>query len=86
MTNFVYNHTGHFGAAGEATCKSLFMGGVTQRFPSLRFAFLEGGVSWACALYADLLSHWEKRNRQAVEAYNPARLDRAVDPVARACS
>jgi len=76
VTNFVYNHTGHFGAAGEATCKSLFMGGVTHRFPSLRFAFLEGGVSWACALYADLLAHWEKRNRKAVEAYNPAQLDR----------
>ena len=76
VTNFVYNHTGHFAAAGDATCKSLFMGGVTHRFPSLRFAFLEGGVSWACALYSDLLSHWEKRNRKAVEAYNPQHLDR----------
>ena len=35
-----------FGAeAGEALCKALFFGGVTQRFPTLKFAFLEGGVS-----------------------------------------
>jgi len=76
ITNFVYNHTGHFAAAGEATCKSLFMGGVTRRFPELRFAFLEGGVAWACALFSDLLAHWEKRNRDAVQAYDPAKLDR----------
>ena len=76
ITNFVYNHTGHFAAAGEATCKSLFLGGVTRRFPQLRFAFLEGGVAWGCNLYADLLAHWQKRNRAAVEANNPAKLDR----------
>ena len=76
VTSFVYNHTGHFAAAGEATCKSLFLGGVTRRFPSLRFAFLEGGVAWACSLYADLLAHWEKRNLEAVRAFDPARLDR----------
>ncbi len=76
VTNFVYNHTGHFAAAGEATCKSLFLGGVTKRFPELRFAFLEGGVAWGCNLYADLLAHWQKRNRDAVQAYDPAKLDR----------
>jgi hypothetical protein len=76
VTNFVYNHTGHFAAAGEATCKSLFLGGVTKRFPQLRFAFLEGGAAWACSLYADLLAHWEKRSREAVAANDPARLER----------
>jgi predicted TIM-barrel fold metal-dependent hydrolase len=76
VTSFVYNHTGHFAAAGEATCKSLFLGGVTRRFPDLRFAFLEGGAAWGCSLFADLLAHWEKRNRRAVEAYDPAKLDR----------
>jgi predicted TIM-barrel fold metal-dependent hydrolase len=76
ITSFVYNHTGHFAAAGEATCKALFLGGVTRRFPSLRFAFLEGGVAWACSLFADLLGHWQKRNREAVQAYDPAKLDR----------
>ena len=32
-----------------AICKSLFLGGVSQRFPELRFLFLEGGVGWAPA-------------------------------------
>src|SRR5713101_3528390 len=45
-SNFVYNHIGHFGAAGEAVCKSLLLAGVTRRFPTLKFAFLEGGVGW----------------------------------------
>ncbi len=76
VTSFVYNHTGHFAAAGEATCKSLFLGGVTRRFPRLRFAFLEGGVAWGCSLFADLLAHWEKRNGEAVRCNDPARLDR----------
>jgi ribosomal protein L15E len=29
-------------------------------------------------LYADLIGHWEKRNRQAIERTNPSRLDRAA--------
>ena len=41
-SNAVYNHIGHFGVAGEAICKALFLGGVTRRFPKLKFAFLEG--------------------------------------------
>src|SRR5216117_320038 len=74
-SNFCYNHIGHFASAGEAMAKALFFGGVTRRFPELNFAFLEGGVGWACSLYADLVGHWEKRNRQALENTNPARLD-----------
>ncbi len=77
-TNFVYNHIGHFGAAGEAVCKALFLGGVTRRFPKLRFAFLEGGVGWACNLYADLIRHWKKRNPDALAAVNPANLNRKL--------
>jgi predicted TIM-barrel fold metal-dependent hydrolase len=77
-SNFVYNHVGHFAAAGEAVCKSLFMNGVTRRFPKLRFAFLEGGVGWACGLYSDLIGHWKKRNPQALEAVNPANLNREL--------
>ena len=76
-TNFVYNHIGHFAAASEAVCKAIFMGGVTQRFPSLKMGFLEGGVGWACALYSDLIGHWKKRNREALEEVNPANLDTA---------
>jgi predicted TIM-barrel fold metal-dependent hydrolase len=77
-SNFCYNHIGHFASAGHAVCKALFFGGVTRRFPDLNFAFLEGGVGWACMLYADLIGHWEKRNRQAIESTNPSKLDRAA--------
>ena len=77
-SNFCYNHIGHFASAGHAVAKSLFFGGITRRFPDLNFAFLEGGVGWACMLYADLIGHWDKRNRQALEKTNPSNLDRAA--------
>ncbi|HJU28852.1 MAG TPA: amidohydrolase family protein [Candidatus Binataceae bacterium] len=77
-SNAVYNHIGHFGAAGEAVCKALFLGGVTRRFPQLKFAFLEGGVGWACGLYSDLIGHWRKRNPAALEEINPTNLDREL--------
>jgi predicted TIM-barrel fold metal-dependent hydrolase len=76
-SNFCYNHIGHFASAGHAVAKAMFLGGVTRRFPSLNFAFLEGGAGWACMLYADLIGHWEKRNRQAIESTNPNRLNLA---------
>jgi len=75
ISNYMYNHIGHFAAAGDALCKSLFFGGVTRRFPTLKFAFLECGVGWGCSLYADLIGHWKKRNAQALENYNPAHLN-----------
>jgi predicted TIM-barrel fold metal-dependent hydrolase len=75
VNNYMFNHIGHFAAAGEATCKSLFMAGVTNRFPDLRFAFLEGGTAWAVNLYNDLIGHWSKRNRDSVHLYDPRRLD-----------
>src|SRR5258708_5095633 len=53
-------------------------GGVTRRFPTLNFAFLEGGVGWACALYSDLIGHWKKRNPAALEEINPANIDREL--------
>jgi predicted TIM-barrel fold metal-dependent hydrolase len=62
ISNTVYNHVGHFASAASAICKSLFLGGVSRRFPELRFLFLEGGVGWARSLLADLTSHWEKRS------------------------
>ena len=77
--NLVYNHIGHFAAAGEAFCKAVVMGGVVQRFPQLTFAFLEGGVGWACNLYNDLIEHWEKRNLHAMrQNLDPATLDRKM--------
>ena len=78
ISNYMYNHIGHFAAAGEALCKALFFGGVTRRFPALKCAFLEGGVGWACSLYADMIGHWEKRNGKAMENYDPANLNREL--------
>jgi len=75
-TNFVYNHIGHFAAAGHAVAKAIFLGGVTRRFPEVRFAFLEGGVGWACQMFGDLIEHWERRNGRALERMDPRKLDR----------
>jgi predicted TIM-barrel fold metal-dependent hydrolase len=76
--NYVYNHIGNFAQAGEATCRSLFMHGVPSRFPKLRCAFLEGGVGWACSLYADLIGHFEKRGAVGVREYDPESIDRSL--------
>jgi predicted TIM-barrel fold metal-dependent hydrolase len=73
--NYVYNHLGNFAAAQEAACRSLIMGGVPTRYPELRLCFLEGGVAWAAQLYADLLGHYNKRNNDAVQVFDPARFD-----------
>ena len=78
ISSYVSNHIGSFGASMEALCRSLFLGGVTRRFPELSFGLLEGGVSWACELYAGLVSHWEKRNAQSIHQLDPARIDRAL--------
>lgn len=75
-SSYVFNHIGNFAAAGEATCRSLFLDGVPHRFPELRFAFLEGGVAWAATLYADIIGHFSKRNRDAVGRYDTDRIDR----------
>jgi predicted TIM-barrel fold metal-dependent hydrolase len=76
-SNFTYNHIGHFAAADEAVCKALFFGGVTRRFPELRFGFLEGGVAWACQLLADITEHWELRRGDALSRPDPRNLDYA---------
>ncbi|MBI3250008.1 MAG: amidohydrolase family protein [Deltaproteobacteria bacterium] len=77
-SNFTFNHIGHFAVAHEAVCKALFLGGVTRRFPQVKFGFLEGGAGWACQLYADLIGHWEKRHLEALEAVNPKNLNREL--------
>jgi predicted TIM-barrel fold metal-dependent hydrolase len=77
-TNYVANHIGNFAAGSEAVCRSLLFGGAMRRFPELRFAFLEGGPAWAASLYADVVGHWEKRNRGALAHYDPAALDRPL--------
>jgi predicted TIM-barrel fold metal-dependent hydrolase len=75
LSTYMYNHIGHFGAAGEALCKAMFFAGVTRRFSALKCAFLEGGTGWGAGLYADLIARWNKRNPQALENYNPANLN-----------
>lgn len=78
ISNYVFNHLGFFATPSETLCRSLFLGGVTKRFPDLRIALLEGGVSWATRLLNDLLGHWEKRNHEAIRHYDPAQFDRAL--------
>ena len=73
-----YNQLGGFAEGGEAVCKSLLFGGVTRRFPELRFGFLEGGAAWGIALYARLVEHWKKRNFKAMQRLDPARIDTAL--------
>lgn len=75
ISNFMYNHIGHFAAAAEPLCKALFFGGVTRRYPQFRCTFLEGGVGWACTLLNDLHGHWQKHNLETIEHCNPAALD-----------
>jgi len=78
ISNYVYNHLGQFATPSETLCRSLFLGGVTRRFPGLRLALLEGGVSFGTRLLNDLIGHWEKRNRDAIHNYDPAHFDRAL--------
>ena len=77
-SNFTFNHIGHFAAAGHAVAKGLFLGGVTRRFPDLRFGFLEGGVGWGCQLFADLIEHWERRGAKGIAYMDPSKLDRKL--------
>jgi predicted TIM-barrel fold metal-dependent hydrolase len=74
-TSYVYNHIGGLAANHESLCKSLFLSGVTYRFPTLRFGFLEGGVAWACSLFSDLVGHWQKRNAHEIQGLDPDLLD-----------
>ena len=75
ISSFIYNQIGHFAAAAEGICKALFLGGVTRRFPTLKFAFKEGGAGWAVSLYCSLYERWHKRNLRSLENVNPANLD-----------
>jgi predicted TIM-barrel fold metal-dependent hydrolase len=75
LTSSMFNHIGTISTGSEPVCKALFLGGVTRRFPDVNFAFLEGGVAWACSLYSDALAHWQKRNVNAIGRLDPARID-----------
>jgi len=77
-TNFSYNHMGAFAGANDTTAKSLFFGGVFNRFPELRAGFLEGGVAWALQMYTGLVEHFEKRGPQGLVSRDPSGLDGAL--------
>lgn len=78
VSNYQFNHIGSFAASMDTSCKSLFMGGVTTRFPDLAIGLLEGGVAWASMLLADILGHWSKRNMNSIQHLNPQNLDREL--------
>ena len=77
ISSYMYNHLGSLAEGQHSLAKSLFLGGVTRRFPGMNFAFLEGGVAWAAMLYSDIVGHWEKRNIDALRSQlDPALVDR----------
>ena len=79
ISSYVANHISMLAAGQQSLAKSLFLGGVTRRFPAMNFAFLEGGVSWAASLYCDLIGHWEKRNLESLRRnLDPALVDRSL--------
>jgi predicted TIM-barrel fold metal-dependent hydrolase len=77
ISNFVFNQIGHFAAAGGALAKSLFLGGVTARYPRLRLALLEGGAAVGVQIYVSLVTNWLKRGGAAIAALDPENLDKA---------
>lgn len=78
ISSWTFNHIGNQAWMQDILCKSLFFGGVTKRFPTLNFAFLEGGVGWACILLNDIAQHYNMRSTEALELLNPANLDRVA--------
>jgi predicted TIM-barrel fold metal-dependent hydrolase len=76
ISNFVFNQIGHFAAAGGALAKSLFLGGVTARFPRLRLALLEGGAAVGVQIYVSLVGNWQKRGGVAIAQLDPKNLDK----------
>jgi predicted TIM-barrel fold metal-dependent hydrolase len=75
VSNYTYNHINNIAQAQEQLAKSLFLAGVTRRFPELNFGFLECGAGWACSLFADLVGHYGKRSLEAMAYVDPAQLD-----------
>jgi predicted TIM-barrel fold metal-dependent hydrolase len=74
-TNWMFNHIGGHAHQQSELAKSLVMGGVTTRFPQLRFAFLECGAGWAADLLHGLSEHWEKRSLDGLRNTDPRRTD-----------
>jgi hypothetical protein len=78
-SSYVFNHLSMLAEGQQSLAKSLFLGGVTRRFPRMKFAFLEGGVAWAATLYSDIIGHWQKRNINALRSsLDPSLVDREL--------
>lgn len=78
ISNYMFNHIGHFADGSEAFAKALFFGGVTKRFPQLRVGLLEGGADWGARVYIHLVDRFEKRSLEGLAHYDPAATDRAL--------
>ena len=72
ISNFVFNQIGHFAASGAALAKSLFLGGVTARFPELRVALQEGGAAIGVQVYVSLVGNWLKRGARRSPGSTPS--------------
>jgi predicted TIM-barrel fold metal-dependent hydrolase len=83
ISNFTYNHVGHFAESNHAFARGVFLGGVVHRHPRLNFGFMEGGVSWACQQYADMIAHWEKRRPDGLQRPSATNLAEMRDLIAR---
>jgi uncharacterized protein len=59
----------------------LVMDGVLERFPRLRFGFLEAGCGWLPDLIHALHEHWEKRIRDFDPHYQPPMMQLALEAV-----
>ena len=83
ISNFTYNHVGHFAESNHAFARGVFLGGVARRYPTLNFGFMEGGVSWACQMVGDMIEHWEKRRRTALQHPNETNVAELQQLIAR---
>jgi predicted TIM-barrel fold metal-dependent hydrolase len=61
FTNYIQVHCVSFPFDQMAAMTSLVSGGVLERHPELRVAFLEAGVGWVPFFLDRLHEHWEKR-------------------------
>jgi predicted TIM-barrel fold metal-dependent hydrolase len=75
ISNHVLNRLAMTGISYSRVTASLTLGGVTGRFPELRFAFLENGVAWAATVFTKMLGLYAIRNIAAMDALDPRNLD-----------
>ena len=71
-SSYIHNHLGNFASSADAICRGLVMGGVPERFPQIeiRLHGRRGGLGALALLRSDFALG--KRNRTALENYNPA--------------